>query len=61
MPGFVKKTLIKWTTIAVLGVSAYFLGYFWGVQKLGEDPVRNTASEKSAPASQEAADFSHLK
>ncbi|MGZ3746684.1 MAG: hypothetical protein ACXWRE_04930 [Pseudobdellovibrionaceae bacterium] len=37
MRGIFKKSLIKWSTIAFLGISAYFLGYFWGVKNLGNE------------------------
>ncbi|MGZ3745649.1 MAG: hypothetical protein ACXVBQ_17420 [Pseudobdellovibrionaceae bacterium] len=37
MPGIFKKSLIKWSTIAFLGISTYFLGYFWGVKNLGNE------------------------
>ncbi len=58
MLGFFKKTLIKWSAISLLGVSAYFMGYFWGVKKLGnETNLRMTASE----VSNQAADLSKLK
>lgn len=56
--------MIKWSTLAVLGVSAYFVGYFWGVQNL-EDGAnsRMTASETKPEAqkSNQAADFGKLK
>lgn len=63
MPAILKKTLIKWSSIAVLGIGAYFLGYFWGLQNLGRDvPQRQTASEETAAdSSQETAELSNLK
>ncbi|WP_413287488.1 hypothetical protein [Bdellovibrio sp. HCB337] len=58
MPQIIKKSLIKWSAIAVLGVSAYFVGYFWGVKNLnGDQNLRNIASEEL----QKATDFSELK
>ena len=64
MPTIFKKSLIKWSTLAVLGVSAYFLGYFWGLKNLGnEDKTRATASESKPTAvkSDQAADLGKLK
>ncbi len=63
MPAILKKALVKWSTIAVLGISAYFLGYFWGLQKLGpSEPERKAASEEApADSLQEAAEFGKLK
>jgi hypothetical protein len=65
MPAFMKKTLIKWSTIAVLGVSAYFLGYFWGVQNLGDESAPQAASETApqrVPAgSQKPSELGELK
>jgi len=68
MPLILKKTLIKWSTLAVLGVSAYFLGYFWGMKNLGtEVNSRWMASEQKAPEkpavlpSEQTADLRQLK
>jgi hypothetical protein len=49
MPSFLGKSLIKWSTIAVLGVSAYFLGYFWSGSKFAVQGAREAASE-TAPS-----------
>lgn len=44
---------MKWSTLAILGVSAYFLGYFWSLNNLGDEKSsRTTASEpEKVPAS----------
>jgi hypothetical protein len=58
MWGIFKKSLIKWSALAFLGVSAYFLGYFWGVKNPEiETDLRQTASETS----NQPADLSKLK
>lgn len=46
MPLFFKKTLIKWSALAFLGVSAYFLGYFWGVKNLGNEANSRMVASK---------------
>lgn len=68
MPLILKKTLIKWSTLAVLGVSAYFLGYFWGVQHLGNEANSRTTASVNSPAakpepakSNQATDLGKLK
>ena len=48
MPQFIQKVLIKWSAIALLGVSAYFVGYFWGYRKLESNEARQMASQKQA-------------
>jgi len=58
MPAFLKKSLIKWSTIAALGVSAYFLGYFWGLEKVNSRKAREISAEEGL---QKAADLSKLK
>lgn len=64
MSQILKKSLIKWSTLAVLGVSAYFVGYFWGVRNMGDEASsRRMASESKpeTPESNQAADFGKLK
>jgi hypothetical protein len=67
MPLFFKKSLIKWSALAFLGVSAYFLGYFWAMKNLeNEVKTRQTAStpsqEKSVEVkSDQATDLRKLK
>lgn len=58
MPQIIKKSLIKWSAIAIMGVSAYFAGYFWGAKKLETDEnLRKIASEEL----QKPADLGELK
>ena len=68
MPLFFKKSLIKLSTLAFLGVSAYFLGYFWGVKNLGTEAnsrmVASKPEKEAVPAdikSDQAADLRKLK
>jgi hypothetical protein len=68
MPLFFKKSLIKLSTLAILGVSAYFLGYFWGMKNLGSEAnsrsVASVPEKQSAPVdtkSDQATDLRQLK
>jgi hypothetical protein len=67
MPAFFKKIIIKWSAIATLGMGAYFLGYFWGVQKFSQQIAQEMATEKAqemaprAPASEKPAGLGELK
>jgi hypothetical protein len=58
MLGIFKKSLIKWSAIVFLGISAYFIGYFWGVKSLGQE--ENT-SISASETSNHAADLSKFK
>ncbi|HEY8270624.1 MAG TPA: hypothetical protein VIG33_07015 [Pseudobdellovibrionaceae bacterium] len=58
MRGIFKKSLIKWSAIASLGISAYFLGYFWGVKNLGSEAKSPMSASE---VSDRAADLSKLK
>jgi hypothetical protein len=67
MPHILKKSFLKWSTLAVLGVGAYFVGYFRGVQRLGDEKARTFVKEEVTPpqrvpaSSQETADLRKLK
>jgi hypothetical protein len=67
MPGIIQKSLIKWSAIAALGVSAYFVGYFWGhktfegnelTEKMQEQLAQREANKP--PALKQPAHFSEL-
>lgn len=51
MPQILKKSLIKWSSIALLGVSAYFVGYFWGHQTRETKERQQQALEEAASPS----------
>ena len=62
MPLFLKKSLIKWSAISLIGVSAYFLGFFWGAEKLAEQASRETASVEAPQVElQQPSELRHLK
>jgi len=54
MPQILKKSLIKWSSIALLGVSAYFVGYFWGHQRLETKERQQQVLEEVASPSPES-------
>lgn len=65
MSAFLKKTLLKCSLVASMGISAYFLGYFWGAEVGKDVSTRAVASEPLvAPVVQELqkpAELSQLK
>lgn len=44
-----QKSLLKWSTIALLGISAYFVGYFWGMKNLNEHE-KNIETQPPTPS-----------
>lgn len=61
MSQILQKSLLKWSAIALMGVSAYFVGYLWGVQGLEANEADEKARLMASEESQKPADLSHLK
>lgn len=56
-----KKFLLKCSAIAALGVSAYFVGYLWGSDRLEAQEQARLAASVAAENLEKPADLGHLK